>query len=134
MPLETLVSLGSLVAVGLALYAAMRGFRTELRTEIADTRTALSADIASTNTRIDTLTTRVDETNTRIDSLTTRADGTNTRIDSLGSRIDDLRTELKADIAETRADLKSDISRLDERTFLLATGLQPRLAPSTPPE
>ena len=39
--LDTLVSLGSLVAVGLALYAALRGFRTELKGDIAELRTDL---------------------------------------------------------------------------------------------
>ena len=75
MSLDTLVSLGSLLAVGLAIYAAMRGFRTEIRAEIAKSRTELMAAVTAT----------------RADLAETRAE--------LKNDIAESRSEVKADIS-----------------------------------
>lgn len=59
MDLETWVSIGSLIGVGLGLYAAMRGFRTELKTDISGLRAELKDDISNLRTVVDRLDDRV---------------------------------------------------------------------------
>lgn len=110
MTLETWVSIGALLAVGLTLFATIRktgrDLRSELkediaavRTELGATRVELKADIAATRTEL-------------------KAD------------IAAVRTELAA----TRTELKADIGRLDDRVYALAAGLRPMLDehPATP--
>lgn len=43
----------------------------------------------------------------------------------LDGTVAELRTELKADIADVRTELKADLHHLDDRVYALAAGLRP---------
>ncbi len=63
MPLETWVSIGTLLGVGLSLAGLMlattRSLRTELKGDIAELRTELKSDVAELRTVVDRLDERV---------------------------------------------------------------------------
>jgi phage host-nuclease inhibitor protein Gam len=115
--LETWVSIGALLTVGLTLYATIRKTGRDVRSELKDDIAAVRTELAATRTEL-------------------KADIAVVRTELAGTR-----TELKADIAvvrtelaATRTELKADIGRLDDRVYALAAGLRPTLDehPSTP--
>jgi septal ring factor EnvC (AmiA/AmiB activator) len=115
--LETWVSIGALLTVGLTLYATIRKTGRDVRSELKDDIAAVRTDLAATRTEL-------------------KAD-----IAAVRTELAATRTELKADIAvvrtelaATRTELKADIGRLDDRVYALAAGLRPTLDehPSTP--
>jgi septal ring factor EnvC (AmiA/AmiB activator) len=115
--LETWVSIGALLTVGLTLYATIRKTGRDVRSELKDDIAAVRTDLAATRTEL-------------------KAD-----IAAVRTELAATRTELKADIAvvrtelaATRTELKADVGRLDDRVYALAAGLRPTLDehPSTP--
>jgi hypothetical protein len=108
--LETWVSIGALLTVGLTLYATIRKTGRDVRSELKDDIAAVRTDLAATRTEL------------KADIAAVRTE--------LKADIAVVRTELAA----TRTELKADVGRLDDRVYALAAGLRPTLDehPSTP--
>jgi septal ring factor EnvC (AmiA/AmiB activator) len=126
--LETWVSIGALLTVGLTLYATIRKTGRDVRSELKDDIAAVRTDLAATRTEL-----KADIAAVRTEL---KAD-----IAAVRTELAATRTELKADIAvvrtelaATRTELKADVGRLDDRVYALAAGLRPTLDehPSTP--
>lgn len=99
MPLETWVSLGTLIGFGVTILLAIRGVDASLRSEIAGVRSEIAGVRSDLGSEIGELRSEM------------KAD------------FKELRTEVKADMAS----LETRISELDRRVYALAVGLRPEI-------
>lgn len=114
MSYETVTVVGTLLAVVLAVvisnWAMLRGFRSEVRGDIAGLRTELKADISELRTEL-----KGDIAAGAKETASLRAE--------LKADISELRTELKADISELRTELKADMAAAANETTSLRAEL-----------
>jgi hypothetical protein len=103
LPLETWVSLGTLIGFGVTILLAIRGVDASLRSEIAGVRSDLGSEIAGVRSDL----------RSEIGELRSE----------MKAEFKELRTEVKADMAS----LETRISELDRRVYALAVGLRPEI-------